>query len=91
MVQLTMVDKAFSTLVVRLSMIKVNSSSVISSCIAGPRNKGGLERLTIIALLEDPELARGVAGWEGCIGEGSIAEGEVSDSSLRQTEINCRT
>jgi hypothetical protein len=37
----TKVDIEFSALVVRLSMIIVNSSSVISSRIAGPRKAGG--------------------------------------------------
>jgi hypothetical protein len=38
----TKVDIVFSALVVKLSIIKVNSSSVISSRIHGPRNDGGL-------------------------------------------------
>jgi hypothetical protein len=64
--ELTIVDTVFSALVVKLSIIKLNSSSVMSSRIHGPRYTGGTFKSPcdelVTAKRVDPEAVFGEVG-----------------------------
>lgn len=83
----------FSALVVRLSMIMANSSSVISSRIAGPKKAGGMVNWFWTAdagVPEGCERVMGVRGDVGSAGESAGEEGrwgsviEAADSASRR-------